>query len=209
MSSPEPALILKTTPSGESFLTVHALSANRGLFLCLKRVSSGKSKNNSVKPDLFDTADLQLEPAKSGNSTLFVKDYRLHHSRANIGRSYTSLLHASNCAAILVRNATQLPDPGALFDLAERTCDAFESGKTPQIVFLKGLYLLLQTEGFPLREDWLQSLPAKARGHACTLIQNPVEEAPSAQCLETCESITEDLCRWLQRETDVILPWKT
>ena len=205
MSASEPALILKTAPAGESFLTLHALSAERGLFLCLKRVSTGKKKPGT-QPDLFDTAEIQLQPAKSGNQTLFVQDYRLLCNRGNIGHSYNCLLQAANYATLLIRNATHMPDPEALFELAERTCDAFNSGKAPQIVFLKGLYLLLQTEGFPLREDWLQGLPAKARKEACALVQNPIEEAPSTKSLETCESITEDLSRWLQRETDVILP---
>lgn len=205
VSTTEPALILKTAPSGESFLTLYALSAERGLFHCLKRVSSGKRKPGT-QPDLFDTAEIQLQPAKNGNQTLFVQDYRVVCTRGNIGHSYSCLLQAANYATLLIRNATHMPDPEALFGLAERTCDAFNSGKAPQIVFLKGLYLLLQTEGFPLREDWLQGLPNKSRIQACDLIQKPITETPSAQSLEACEAITQDLSRWLLRKTDVILP---
>ncbi len=205
MSTLEQALILKTAPSGESFVSIHALSAERGLFHCLKRIAKS-TKKPSPKPDLFDTAELQLEASKSGNGTLFVKDYRLHRSRGNIGSSYNSLLNACQYAGMLVRNGTHLPDTGALFTLAVRTCDAFDSGKAPQIVLLKGLYLLLQTEGFPIREDWLPRLDGISRELARELIQNPISETPTKESLEGCEALTEDLYRWLQRETDVMLP---
>lgn len=208
MSQPEPTLILKTAPAGESFVTLFSLSAERGLFHCLQRHSKSAKKNNT-RADLFDTAELQFQAAKSGNGTLFVNDYRLERKRDKIGHSYQCLLHASNYAALLVRNATHLPDTAALYDLAERTLDAFDSDKAPQIVFLKGLYLLLLTEGFPVREDWLPRLDRKQYELAHDLIQKPTPNKPPNEQLDACERITEQLCNWLRRETDIVLPWNT
>lgn len=206
MSSAEPALILKTAPAGESFVTLHALSAERGLFYCLKRVSSGKKKS-ATSADLFDTAELELQAARSGNQTLFVNQYRIQRRRTNIGTSYACLLHASNYSSLLTRNAIHMPDPRALFDQAERTFNAFDTNKSPQIVFFKGLYLLLQTEGFPVREDWWPNLASEKRCQAHRLLREPVHESPSPESLDNCRILTDDLCHWLQRETDFILPW--
>ncbi|MGC6454929.1 MAG: hypothetical protein ACON39_03670 [Coraliomargaritaceae bacterium] len=207
MAQPEPALILKTAPTGESFVTLSALSAERGLFYCLQRYSKSAQKNGT-RADLFDTAELQLQAARNGNGTLFINDYRLQQKREKIGHSYPCLLHASNYAALLVRNATHMPDTAALFDLAERTLDAFDSEKAPQIVFLKGLYLLLLTEGFPVREDWLPRLDPKQFPIAQELIQKPSPPKPTTNQIEACDHITEHLCNWLRRETDIVLPWK-
>lgn len=46
MLKQEEALILKTEPSGESFLKLHVLTAESGIFLCLKRLS----KKLTVRP---------------------------------------------------------------------------------------------------------------------------------------------------------------
>ena len=62
------AFILKIAPSGESFLTLHALSPEEGSFVCLKRVSSKAPSKD--RPDLFDTAEIQLETARSGSTPL-------------------------------------------------------------------------------------------------------------------------------------------
>ena len=204
MSTPatERALVLSVTPSGESFLRLDALGAEDGSFVCLKRVSSKQPSKD--RPDLFDTAELQLERAKGGN-TLFVRDYRVLHRRESIGQSYRSLQYASDYTTLLARNAAHMPDPTALYLLAERTLDAFAERSAPAIVYLKGLYLLLQTEGFPARESWWPQLPPTLRDPAKTLINQPTPGNANKALLEDCETISENLKRWVQRETDLVL----
>lgn len=202
MPATQAVLILKVAPSGESFLRLDALGAEDGSLICLKRVSSKQPTKD--RPDLFDTAELQLEPAKSGN-TLFVRDYRVLQRRESIGQSYRSLEYASDYAVLLARNATHMPDPAALYRLAERTLDAFAERNAPAIVYLKGLYLLLQTEGFPVRESWWPQVPHTLREAAKRIINQPTPEAADKELLTICEAISENLKRWIKRETDLII----
>lgn len=201
-SAPQQALVLKIAPSGESFLRVDALDAEQGSFICLKRISSKQPSKD--RPDLFDTAEVQLERAKSGN-TQFVRDYRVLHRRESIGQSYRSLQYASDYTTLLIRNATHMPDPAALYLLAERTLDAFAERSAPAIVYLKGLYLLLQTEGFPVRESWWPQVPKPLRESAKQLINEPTPDTASPELLEACESISTNLTHWIRRETDLLI----
>ena len=201
-SGTERALVLKVAQSGESYLRLDALGAESGLFVCLKRVSSKQPSKD--RPDLFDTAELHLEKAKSG-STLFVRDYRVLHRRESIGQSYRSLQHASDYATLLVNNATHMPDPVALYLLAERTFDAFSERSSAAIVYLKGVYLLLQTEGFPVRESWWPQVPNELREHAKALINRPTPESAASDLIETCAALSTNLKHWIKRETDLIL----
>ena len=66
----EEALVLKTEPSGESFIKLYVLSVESGIFLCMKRIS--KKANSSTIPDLFDTAVILLEASQQGTMR-FVK----------------------------------------------------------------------------------------------------------------------------------------
>ncbi len=196
------ALVLRVAQSGESFLTLHVLSPDAGSFVCLKRVSSKAPTKD--RPDLFDTAELQLETAKSGN-TRFVRDYRVMHRRENIGSSYRALQHASNFATLLAKNATHMPDPALLYQLAERSFNAFGEAKPPSIIYLKSIYLLLQGEGYPVRESWWPQVPNELREAAKALINQPAPENASLEQLNACKLITQNLHRWLQRETDLLL----
>ncbi len=195
------ALVLRVAQSGESFLTLHALSPEEGSFVCLKRIS-GKAPTKD-RPDLFDTAEIQLETAKSGN-TRFVRDYRVIHRRESIGSSYRALQHASDFASLLAKNATHMPDPALLYQLAERSFNAFGEAKPPAIIYLKSIYLLLQGEGYPVRESWWPQVPNEQRGAAKALINQPAPEKAPVEQLNACELITQNLHRWLQRETDLI-----
>ena len=92
MPEHEEALVLKTEPSGESFIKLYVLSVESGIFLCMKRVS--KKANSSTIPDLFDTAVILLETSQQGTMR-FVKEYQLRQRRDVIGQNYRSLRSAS------------------------------------------------------------------------------------------------------------------
>lgn len=199
----EPALILRVTPNGESFLKLDLLSPDSGALLCLKRVS--KKAVQQTTPDLFDTAEIQLEPSKPGGAR-FVREYEVLLRRESIGRSYHSLRHASEYCALLARNAPQMADPEALFELAQRSLDAFASGKAPEVVHLKAIYLLLKNEGYPIREAWWPDLSPTTRSTAQKLINSPAPLQSDSQLRETCEPITQQLYRWMEQNTDLSLP---
>lgn len=193
-------LILRLAPSGESFLKMDVLSPEHGTFLCLKRIS--KKSQQQTTPDLFDTADIQLETSKQGTAR-FVREYQLLKRREAIGRSYHSLRHASEFSALIARNGPHMAEPEALFELVERTLNAFAEGKAPEVVHLKAVYMLLKSEGYPIRESWWPSLPPPLRNAAITLINEPSPEKTDAAVRKDCEQISQNLYRWLEHETDL------
>lgn len=198
----ERALVLRIAHSGESFHKIDLLSLQSGAFLCLKRVS--KKARNAV-PDLFDTADIHLETSKQG-TLRFVNDYELIHRRSAIGRSYRKLQYASDFCTLIALNGPHMADPVSLYQITERTLNAFTKREMPAIVFLKAIYLLLKDEGYAVRESWWPQLPIHLREAAKQLINQPTPDSATAERVKACEQISQHLCHWLHRETDLMLP---
>jgi recombinational DNA repair protein (RecF pathway) len=202
-TSTERALLLRHGPSGESFLKLDLLSAESGTLVCLKRIS--KKQPHRGAPDLFDTARIELETGRQGN-VRFVRDYHPEIRRNRIGQSYARLQHAAAYSGLLLLNAAHMPDTATLFALAERTFDAFESGRASDIVLLKGLFLILRDEGYPVNESWWPQVPPALRDSARALLNQPIPESPEPPALEACRQLQDHLCQWLRRETELILP---
>ncbi len=206
IASPENALVLCIASSGESFQKIDVLTKESGYILCLQRIS----KKNPLlgRPDLFDTASMQLESSRQGKAR-FVKEYQLLQRRSSIGNSYRKLHHASAFCSLIVHNAPHMADPTLLYEITERTLDAFAEKESPEIVSLKALYLLLKDEGYPVRESWWTKLPSYLQAPARQLINDPLPETAAAgEQLELCSEITQNLRSWLGRETDLVLPVK-
>ena len=203
MPEHEEALVLKTEPSGESFIKLYVLTVESGIFLCMKRVS--KKANSSTIPDLFDTAVILLETSQQGTMR-FVKEYQLRQRRDVIGQNYRSLRSASRLSQLLVANASHMPESKWLFTLTERAFDAFAAAKAPDVVLLKSVYLLLKDEGYPVRESWWPTLRADLRETAKRLISKPSPAQIDKAEQKTCESIEQDLTQWMRHQTDLIIP---
>ena len=203
MPKHEEALVLKTEPSGESFLKLYVLTAESGIFLCMKRIS--KKTNTSTTPDLFDTAAILLETSQQGTMR-FVKEYQLRQRRDIIGQNYRSLRSASRLSQLLVTNASHMPESEWLFTLTERAFDAFAAGKAPDVVLLKSLYLLLKDEGYPVRESWWPTLRTDLRETAKRLLSKPSPPHIDKTEQDICESIEHHLTQWMRHQTDLIIP---
>lgn len=197
------ALVLQTEPSGESFLKLHLLTVEHGIFLCLKRVS--KKPTRSATPDLFDQAVVELELSKQG-TLHFVKDYQLIKRREAIGQSYQSLRDAASLSRLLVNNAAHMPESEALYQLTSQALDAFAGGKAPEVVLLKALFRLLKDEGYPVRESWWPRLPAAMRQRAKELLSQPAPERLEASAKTECQKIYRDLYDWVRQNTDLLIP---
>jgi len=203
MHKDEDVQVLKTEPSGESFLKLHVISERTGIFLCLKRLS--KRATQSTAPDLFDQARLSLETSSHGTMR-FVKEYNLIKRREAIGQSYRSLRSASRLCQLLVSNASHMPESAVLFDLVGRSLDAFAAGKAPEVVQLKSLYLILKEEGLPVRESWWPTLRADLRAPAQRILNETSPSQLSPESREFCEAIERQLVLWMRHHTDWIVP---
>ena len=134
----------------------------------------------------------------------FVRDYRVIQRRESIGKSYRALQYACDFAGLLTKNVTHLPDLALVYQLTERSFNAFGDAKPPAIIYLKSLYLLLQGEGYPVRESWWPQVPNELRTAARELINQAAPEHAPIEQLNACELILQNLHSWLQRETDIL-----
>ena len=197
------ALVLRIAISSESFQKIEVLTKESGYTLCLKRIS--KKNPLQGKPDLFDTASIQMEISRNGTAS-FVKEYQPLKRRSSIGRSYHKLNHASDFCALIAQNAPHMAEHTLLYKITERTLDAFAEKEIPEIVSLKALYLLLKDEGYPVRESWWPQLPIHLRESARQLINNPLPESISEEQIKICTEINRNIRNWLSHETDLVLP---
>lgn len=202
MSTHEESVVLKTEPSGESFLKLHLLTAESGVFFCMKRAA--KKANTTTTPDLFDHASVLLETSQQGTMR-FVKEYQLLKRREAIGQSYATLRCASELAQLLVLNASHMPESEILFNLATRAFDTFAERKIPEIVLLKSLYLLLKDEGYPVRESWWPTLRTDLQATAQSVLKNPTPQQIDPKTKEACIAIERHLWHWMRAKTDLIL----
>jgi recombinational DNA repair protein (RecF pathway) len=200
----QPFLVLRLESSGESFLKVHLLGPEDGLFLCMKRVSK-KGPSNQPVPDLFDTAEVSLETSKQGTMQ-FVRDYHPIVRRTQIGRNYRRLQRASEFSQLLVLNAAHMPDLPTLYQLVARSLDAFSQRSTADVVFLKSVFLLLKEEGYPVHQSWWSHLPPTLRAATKPLIEQPSPDALDPETQRACLAAIQHLLNWLRRETELILP---
>lgn len=199
----EESLVLKTAPSGESFLKLYLLTIPNGVFLCLKRIPK-KALHSSI-PDIFDQALITLETSQQGTMR-FVKEYQITQRREQIGHNYRSLSSASFFSQLLVSNAAHLPESKTLFNLTARSFDAFAAGKVPEIVLLKSLYLVLTNEGFPVRESWWPTVPSNLTSLAKRQLQASAPMQIEAGEKKHCQCICDHLIDWMRLHTDLIVP---
>ena len=203
MPEQEESLVLKTAPSGESFLKLYLLTIQNGVFLCLKRIPK-KALHSSI-PDIFDQALITLETSQQGTMR-FVKEYQITQRREQIGHNYRSLSSASFFSQLLVSNAAHLPESKTLFNLTARSFDAFAAGKVPEIVLLKSLYLVLTNEGFPVRESWWPTVPSNLTSLAKRQLRASAPMQIDAGEKKHCQGICDHLIDWMRLHTDLIVP---
>lgn len=192
-------LVLGREPSGESHLLLTVLDAEEGASRCLVRArAAGKSE----RPDLFDDAEITLEPAKGG-ANRFARDYRLTRRRAGIGRSPAALERASRLCNLIRRNPPPPESAPVALQIAREALDAMAARPRPDAAYLKALWLLLKDGGWPVEADWLGRLGSRATA-AADVLSRPLD----GQVVDASgvAALTEDLERWAAGEVHYILP---
>lgn len=168
------AFVLLKRPPADAFQSFSVFSPEHGSLLVLQRVPK-KSANNSVALDLFDEVSLLLESSNQGR-TWFIKEARLLHRHAAIGRSYESLRLASALASLVSRNTVDEDSRAAVADLLRGAFVAFGTATRPDIVYLKSVYRFARDEGYPLKQQWFPTLPSADRTEVATLLNRPLTD---------------------------------
>lgn len=195
------ALVLLKQPPADTFQTLTIFSAEHGVLMVLQRLPK-KNSSGSVLLDLFDEASLLLESSNQGR-TWFVREPRLLARHAGIGRSYDSLRFASTLAALAARN----PGPGEshapVADLLRTAFAAFAGSPRPDLVYFKSLYRFARDEGYPVKQEWLASLPAAQRTAAAEILSQPLA-AQTAEAAAVAR-LTHRLEDYLRAHTEILL----
>ena len=195
------AFVLLRKPPADRFQQFTVLSAAHGPLLCLRRLAI-RSASTSTALDLFDEVDLFLESSNQGR-TWFVKETRLLVRYDAIGRSYEALRLASVFAAVIARNPVHEESRAGVYALLRQTFAAFAAGTRPDIVYLKALYSFARDEGYPVKQEWWQGLPADDRTVAALLLNQPVASQTTAGPAVT--QVTRRLEDYLRTRTEILL----
>ena len=195
------AFVLSRQPPADRFQQLTVFSALHGDLLCLRRLPT-KSASSSTVLDLFDEAELWLETSNEGR-TWFIRETRVQVRHDAIGRSYEALRMASAFAAVIVRNPVHEESREGVYRLLQQTFAAFGSTARPDLVFLKALFCFARDEGYPVKQEWWQGLPAPLRASASEMLNQPV--AGQASAPEAVASLTRRLEDYLRANTEILI----
>ncbi|MDD2762495.1 MAG: hypothetical protein PHE83_00820 [Opitutaceae bacterium] len=195
------AIVLLRKPPADRFQQFTVLSGTQGPLLCLRRLAT-KSAAASDALDLFDEADLFLDSSNEGR-TWFIKEARVlvHHDA--IGRSYDALRLASVFAGVIARNPVSEEGRAGVYVLLRQALAAFGTSARPDIVYLKALYCFARDEGYPVKQEWWQGLPAADRAVAAGLFNQPL--AAQTATAPDVARLTRRLEDYLRAFTEILL----
>jgi hypothetical protein len=196
------AFVIEKRPPADAFQAFGLFSAEHGNLLALQRVSRKPSPTH-VAPDLFDTVSAMLESSNQGR-TWFVREVRILARRAAIGKSYDALRFASALVAVIGRNPVHEESRPNVEQLLRTALDSFGAAERPDIVHLKSLFLFARNEGYPVKQDWLPSLPAADRAVATAVLNRRLSEQDSTQA--DVARLRRSLEEYLGSRTEIVIP---
>ncbi len=192
-------LILDRQPAGEHHQRLALLTGDQGMLAPFWRPARKSAGRCGEAPDLFDDGEFTLERARQGDG-LFVKEFRLERRRGGLARRYAAFQTASRLAAFFARNAPHLPETAPTLELCRTAFDRLAEGAPASVVQLKTLVRFCQDEGYPVREEWLASLPKDHLEAVAQVLPRPLAELPAD--LPELSDVLASLKSWMARGTD-------
>jgi hypothetical protein len=198
------AFVLVRRPAAEPFHAFLLFSPEHGALLALQRAPR-KPGPGHVALDLFDEASLHLESSNQGR-TWFVREARVLSRSRGIGRSYEALQAASSFAALIARNPVEASSRAGVASLLRTVFAALATEAPPAVVRFKSLYRFASEEGYPVKQQWLPSLPAGPRAQAELLLRTPLAALDgNAVPMPACEHLQRRLETYLRENTEILL----
>ena len=193
--------VLSKRPPTDSFQTFSLFSPEHGALLALQRLPK-KNATNLLALDLFDEVALSLETSNQG-STWFIREVRLLHRPAGIGRNYETLCLASAFTALIARNPVHEESRAGVTTLLRTALAAFASSTRPDIVYFKSLYCFARDEGYPVKQQWIPSLAAADQRLAVEVLNTPLAALTHSAADTT--RFTKHLENYLRAHTEILL----
>lgn len=196
------ACLLRKAPSGEHHSLLYFFLKEGGRQIVLSRRGSTPARGNA-DPDLFESGDISIE-RKGSDKPAFLREFQAHSRFPGIARGYASLTTACRLTRFYELNLRHMEHFEFAWDLLHTALAAFAEKQRPQPVLLKSLFLFARHEGYPVKEEWLATLPSHAHTSVAHVLQSPVEDC------EVDASVIEGHIRSLEayflHYTDLILP---
>jgi recombinational DNA repair protein (RecF pathway) len=194
------AFVLSRKPPADRFQQLALFSEAHGGLLCLQRLATKSSPATGL--DLFDEADFFLESSNQGQ-TWFLKECRLLRRHDTIGRSYDALRFASTFAAIIVRNPVHEESRAGVYALLRQAFAAFGSASRPDLAYFKALFCFARDEGYPVKQEWWEGLPAGPRATTAEILNQPLAAQTAAG--PVVADLTRRLEDYLRAHTEILL----
>jgi recombinational DNA repair protein (RecF pathway) len=192
------AILLVQKLTGENTNRLSFLAPGHGHLTVFKKV--GKSISRKAQPDLFDTATIHLQTSKDGKYH-HLGSYHPSHRRSQIAKKYENFQAACNLATFMNMNASWIEDSTSTYRLLEKALDAFNDSEVhPSIILLKTHYVLLQQEGYPVRQDWRVNLPRDDQENLAKFLHQPLKDLQQV-ATGASESILSKLFNWSRHHT--------
>jgi hypothetical protein len=198
------AFVLARRPAAESFHAFSLFSPEHGALLALQRAPK-KPGRGHVALDLFDEASLHLESSNQGR-TWFVREARILSRQDGIGRSYEALQAASAFASLIARNPVETESRPNVTALLRAVFAALAAGGAPAVIYFKGVYRFALEEGYPVKQQWLPSLPELLRSQAGLLLRTPLAALEAQAVPEAARAnLQRRLETYLRENTEILL----
>lgn len=197
-------IVLLRENAGERHLRLTLLDPEHGLVRCLYKPAA-KSGAATVTPDLFDTCEATLDTPRTGETSRFVKEYRLVLRRDAFGRDYARLTLACRLASVLAKNPHPPESFARLAELADHAFASLAAKPRPDAAYFKTLWLIARDEGWAVKEDFLTRLRPGERDLATLLLATPLAAIDDASAPKALVSgLSQALERWLEREAHFV-----
>jgi hypothetical protein len=198
------AFVLTRRPAAGSFQAFSLFSPEQGSMLALQRTPK-KPTPGHVALDLFDEASLDLESSNQGR-TWFVREARILSRPSGIGRSYEALQAASAFASLIARNQVEAESRPKVTALLRTVFGAFDRTGSPAVIYFKSLYRFAAEEGYPVKQQWLPSLPPHLRTQAQLLLRTPLATLEASAVPDSEQkALQRRLEDYLRENTEILL----
>lgn len=147
---------------------------------------------------LFDTVEMTGTVKGRG---FFASEIHLSKRPEGLAKNMKALEEISRLALITRESFGELPEYNTIYQLFEKAVVYYaQTEAPPELITLKAFYKMLMSEGFPVKQDWLEALPKKERTKAEELLQSAMEAKVKK---EEAEEAVMSLVSWAKRELGV------
>lgn len=192
-------IVLDKELRAENFMMFTVLSKELGLTYALKRVSS---KKQTFLPDYFDIISAKLS-AKSKNSPFFIESFEISEKLCENSANYNSLVAMGKIVRVIIKNAPFLEDCSRIYKTFSLAVKSYKNTNTPEIVNIKWLYDFAKSEGYPVREDFLNTLPDLDYNNFLEIVKTPVLSC--AVDKDSAKHLLKLFETWVSLKTDIVL----